>query len=317
MTLLAAALTTAATSPALAQTTTLTQIAEYQIAEANQGVGVDEHFFYPVDDRKIAKYSKQTGKLVAKWEGAADGPIIHLDSAAVVDGKIYASHSNYRFFPMTSSIEVWDARTMKHIASHSIGIRLGSLTWLDKHDGHWWGTFANYDRTGRNPDGSNSPLPYGGKINTTLVKFDKNWGVLKAWIFPLALLNKFADMSNSGGSWGPDGRLYLTGHDPAEVYKIRFPSAGSILEVEEIIPANIRGQGIAWDPARPGVLYGIIRATSAEQAAGQTHRVVVFQSNLKPRKRDWHRSRDDGADVRDRDHERGRAEGEGADDVDP
>jgi hypothetical protein len=300
----------AGATPALAQTT-LTQIAEYQIPEANQGVGVDEHFFYPVDDRQIAKYSKATGKLVARWQGAADGPIIHLDSATVLDGKIYASHSNYRFFPMTSSIEVWDAKTMKHIASHSVGIRLGSLTWLDKHDGHWWGTFANYDRTGRNPDGSNSPLPYGGKINTTLVKFDRHWGVLKAWIFPRALLDRFADMSNSGGSWGPDGRLYLTGHDPAEVYKIRFPSAGSILEVEEIIPANIRGQGIAWDRPR-GVLYGIIRATSAEQAQGQTHRVVVFQSNLRPKKKDWSRDKDEH-----RDHERGRSEGEGADDVDP
>ena len=30
-------------------------------------------------------------------------------------------------------------------------------------------------------------------------------------------------MSNSGGSWGPDGFLYLTGHDPAEIYKMRLP----------------------------------------------------------------------------------------------
>jgi len=217
-------------SPAFAQTpVTLTQIGELNIPEANQGVGVDAEYFYAVDDRTIAKYTK-AGNLVAKWEGPANGPIIHLDSATVIDGKIYAAHSNYRFFPMTSSIEVWDAKTMKHIGSHSLGIRLGSLTWLDKHDGHWWGTFANYDRTGRNPDGTNSTLPYGGKINTTMVKFDRNWQVLQAWILPLDLLNRFADMSNSGGSWGPDGSLYLTGHDPAEVYKIRFPEAGSVLE---------------------------------------------------------------------------------------
>jgi hypothetical protein len=270
--------------PASAQTV-LTQVAEFAIREANQGVGVDKDHFYAVDDRAIAKYTK-AGTFVAKWEGPATGPIIHLDSARVIDGKIYASHSNYRFFPMTSSIEVWDAKTLKHIGSHSIGIRLGSLTWLDKHDGHWWGTFANYDRTGRLPDGTNSTLPYGGKYNTTLVKFDANWQVLEGWIFPVSLLDRFADMSNSGGSWGPDGRLYLTGHDPAEVYKIRFPTAGSILEVEEIIPANIRGQGIAWDPFVEGVLYGIIRATSAEVATGKTHRVVVFKSNVRKR-RDW------------------------------
>lgn len=279
-------------STAFAQTpVTLTQIGELNIPEANQGVGVDAEHFYAVDDRTIAKYTK-AGNLVAKWEGPAGGPIIHLDSASVLDGKIYASHSNYRFFPMTSSIEVWDAKTMKHIGSHSLGIRLGSLTWLDKHDGHWWGTFANYDRVGRNPDGTNSTLPYGGKINTTLVKFDRNWQVLQAWIFPLDLLNRFADMSNSGGSWGPDGSLYLTGHDPAEVYKIRFPEAGSILEVAQVIPANIRGQGIAWDHSNPGVLYGIIRATSAELAAGGSHKVVVFHSNLRAHRPDWDDRRD-------------------------
>lgn len=276
-----AAVLLALVAPADAETR-LNQVAELSIPEADQGVGVDAEHFYAVDDRTIAKYTKG-GELVDKWEGPADGPIIHLDSATVIAGRIYAAHSNYRFFPMTSSIEVWDARTMQHIGSHSIGIRLGSLTWLDKHDGHWWGAFANYDRTGRLPDGTNTNIPYGGKINTTVVKFDRHWQVLQGWIFPVALLDRFENMSNSGGSWGPDGSLYLTGHDPAEVYKIRFPAAGSILEVEEIIPANIRGQGIAWDRSSPGVLYGIIRATDEEEGQGLTNRVVVFQSNVRPR----------------------------------
>lgn len=277
-------------SSAFAQVT-LTEIAEFNVPEANQGVGVDESYFYAVDNQQIAKYTK-TGTLVAKWQGPSTGPIIHLDSATVIDGKIYAAHSNYRTFPMTSSIEVWDAKTMQHIGSHSLGIRLGSLTWLDKHDGHWWGTFANYDVLGKNPDGSASTLPYGGKINTTMVKFDRNWQVEQAWILPITLLNKFADMSNSGGSWGPDGSLYLTGHDPAEVYKIRFPEAGSVLEVDQTIPANIRGQGIAWDHSTPGILYGIIRATSTELANGGSHRVVVFKSNLTAKRADWDHRRD-------------------------
>lgn len=268
----------ALSGPAHAQTT-LTEIAEFSIPEANQAVGVDENFFYAVDNRTIAKYTKK-GKLVAKWEGAADGPIIHLDSATVVDGKIYCAHSNYNTFPMTSSVEVWDARSMQHIGSHSIGIRLGSLTWLDRHDGIWWGTFANYDKTGKNPDGSNTNIPYGGKINTTLVKFDENWQAVEGYIYPKVLTDRWADMSNSGGSWGPDGWLYISGHDPAEVYKIRFPVAGSLMEVVEIIPANIRGQGIAWDHSNPGVLYGIVRATSAEIAQGLTHKVTVMKSNV-------------------------------------
>jgi hypothetical protein len=268
---------------ALAQTT-FEQIDEFEIPEANQGVGVDEHFFYAVDNHTIAKYTKD-GYFIEAWEGPDDGPVLHLDSAAVIDGKIYCSHSNYRYFPMTSSIEVWDAENMEHIASHSIGIRLGSLTWLDKHQGHWWGTFANYNKEGKLPDGTKAGVPYalhfGGNINTTLVKFDKNWRILEAWIFPLELLEKFEEMSNSGGSWGPDGNLYITGHDLPEIYKIRFPEAGSVLEVAETIPLNIRGQGIAWDRSEPGVLYGIIRATDEEEEEGLTNRVVVFESNVK------------------------------------
>jgi hypothetical protein len=40
---------------------------------------------------------------------------------------------------------------------------------------------------------------------------------------------------------------------------------------------NIRGQGIAWDRSDRGVIYGIIRATAKERAAGATHKVTVFR----------------------------------------
>jgi len=276
---LVAVLSFIVTAPALAQTT-LTQIAIFDVPEANQGVAVDHDYFYAFDNRVIAKYTKN-GRFVAKWEDTAGGPFIHLDGGVVVDGKIYAAHSNYRKFPLTSSIEVWDAATLKHLGTHSLGIQHGSLTWLDRSpEGVWYAGFANYDITGQLPDGSESGEIYGGKINTTIVKFDKNWQTAESWIFPNVLLDKFEDMSNSGGSFGPDGELYLSGHDPAEVYRVNFPEAGSVIELDEAIPANIRGQGIAWDPSQPGVLYGIIRATSAERAQGITHKVVVFRSNL-------------------------------------
>lgn len=67
----------------------LQQLAEFAIPGANQGVGVDDKYFYAVDNQAIAKYGKKTGKFVAKWEGPKDGPIIHLDSALLMDGKIY------------------------------------------------------------------------------------------------------------------------------------------------------------------------------------------------------------------------------------
>jgi len=98
---------------------------------------------------------------------------------------------------------------------------------------------------------------------------------VESWVLPKAILDKFEAMSNSGGSWGPDGFLYLTGHDPAD--KMRLPKAGSVLELVEVIPMNIRGQGIAWDRTDRGVIYGIIRATNKEKAAGGNHKVTIFR----------------------------------------
>ena len=57
-----------------------------------------------------------------------------------------------------------------------------------------------------------------------------------------------------------------------------------------IIPANIRGQGIAWDRSSPGVLYGIIRATDEETDQGVLNKVVVFKSNVSGKPKKWRRA---------------------------
>jgi hypothetical protein len=56
---------------------------------------------------------------------------------------------------------------------------------------------------------------------------------------------------------------------------MRLPKAGSILELVGVLPMNIRGQGIAWDRSDRGVIYGIIRATNQEKAAGGNHKVTI------------------------------------------
>lgn len=256
---------------------TLEQIGEFAVKEANQGVGVDATHFYAVDNFTIGKYDKKTGQLVKKWQGDKNGPILHLDSAMLMDGKLYCAHSNWPDWPMTSSLEVFDAATLEHVSTHSFGIQYGSLTWVDWHDGYWWMTFANYDRL----MGPNK-TPYGHKANTLMVKFTRDLRSLESWTLPRSILDKFEDMSNSGGSWGPDGFLYLSGHDPAEIYRMRLPKAGSVLELVDVIPMNIRGQGIAWDRSQPGVIYGIIRATAKEKAEGGSHKVTVFRLAEKP-----------------------------------
>jgi hypothetical protein len=250
----------------------LQPIGEFKVPEANQGVGVDARHFYAVDNTVIGKYDKTTGRLVKQFKGPKTGPIVHLDSAMVMDGKLYAAHSNYPEWPMTSSVEIFDVETMEHMGSHSFGIQWGSLTWVDWHQGHWWMTFANYDRL----LGPNK-TPYGHKANTVMVKFDKDFRPVQSWTLPKSILDRFEDMSNSGGSWGPDGDLYLSGHDPAEIYRMRLPKAGSVLELVSVLPMNIRGQGIAWDRSQPGVIYGIVRATKKERDDGGSHKVTVFR----------------------------------------
>ncbi|MBW7884588.1 MAG: hypothetical protein H3C34_18495 [Caldilineaceae bacterium] len=92
---------------------------------------------------------------------------------------------------------------------------------------------------------------------------DDNFTILEQWTYPVEMLDRFDPMSNSGGSWGPDGRLYLAGHDRAEVYVVELPDAGSILKwVATVKLPDFAGQGIAWDrSSEEPVLYGILRST--------------------------------------------------------
>lgn len=225
--------------------------------DADQGIAVDRTHFYAIDNTEITKHERATGKPVLQLAGADGGPIEHLDSGVVVNGKLYAAHSNYPEWPMESSIEIFDTRTMEHVGAHSFGIYRGSLTWLDRYDGSWWAGFANYDRV---QDGMDEP--YGQTYNTQVVKLDDDFRVVQSWTIPKTILDKFGLMSNSGGSWGPDGNLYLTGHDLPETYVMALPEAGSELEwLGTVSLEGIEGQGIAWDRTdnKNPTLWGISR----------------------------------------------------------
>ena len=104
------------------------EIRRFRTDEAIQGVAVDESHFYAIANRRIGKYDKRSGQRVASWEGAPDGPIIHLDSGVVLDGLLYCAHSNYPGIPMVSSIEIFQTDTLEHAGSHSLGILGGSAT---------------------------------------------------------------------------------------------------------------------------------------------------------------------------------------------
>ena len=224
--------------------------------DAVQAVAVDARCFYAVNSRRITKHDKETGQPLCQWDGGERGPIIHLDSGVTSEGILYAAHSNWPAWPMASSVEMWDTETMAHVATYSFGIKLGSFTWLDRYNGYWWGAFANYSRVQKH-----QPLPYGHTYRTQVVKMDDAFRILEAWTFPDELLHRFDPMSNSGGSWGPDGRLYVTGHDQPEVYVMELPQAGSLLRwVATVRASGIEGQGIAWERGGDGpTLWGILR----------------------------------------------------------
>lgn len=229
-------------------------------AEARQGVAVDQKYFYAIGNRVIGKYDKRTAALIRRWEAADDEPIVHLNSGAVIDGKLYCAHSNYPGVPMSSSIEVFDTDTLSHLHSHAFGVFEGSATWVDRHDGSWWVAFANYEgkggQVGRGPEA------------TSLVRFDSSWNVEARYRFPAEIIERFGTRSNSGGVWGTDGLLYATGHDAAEIYVLELPETGTVLDLVEIVPAAIEGQGIAWDPTSSGALYAALKS------AGQ---IVIVQ----------------------------------------
>lgn len=226
----------------------------FEAPEAVQAVAVDNTYFYAIANTKIGKYDKATGQLVQRWTASKSVPLIHMNAGIIVDEKLYCSHSNYPHFPEASSVEIFDTATLEHVANHSLGIYEGSLTWVDWHDDAWWAVFAHYS-VKVNDDKFAKPHTY-----TSLVKFDREWRRMAGWTFPSEVLDRLAPNSCSGGAWGPDGRLYCTGHDNGELFQLELPKAGSALVLKQIIPVEITGQGIAWDRSRPGTLYGIDRS---------------------------------------------------------
>ena len=86
--------------------------------------------------------------------------------------------------------------------------------------------------------------------------------MLESWTFPPQVIATWHNSSSSGGSWGDDGLLYVTGHDEPELYVLRLPTqGGSELEYITTIDVPFEGQSWAWDrsAAPRRVIYGISR----------------------------------------------------------
>jgi hypothetical protein len=211
----------------------------FTVPEANQGVAADATHFYAIDDTVIAKYEISSGRRVGAWTGPANGLIRHLNSCFVDAGRLLCTNSNYPQTPMGSSVEIFDAAAMKHVESHSFGLLdEGSLTWLDKYRGGWIAGFAHYDKDGG--------LPFKDHRYSSVVTYDSEWRRTGGWLLPDGVLERMAPYAASGGAIGPDGWLYLLGHDRPEMYVMARPSMGPTLIHIATIALEAEGQAFAW-----------------------------------------------------------------------
>lgn len=238
--------------PGLSLAQKATEIRRFQLSQVQQGVAVDEAHFYVINNHSLTKHAKSDGKQVAAWSDTT-GLLKHMNSGVVIGRKLYCTHSNYPDVPMASSIEIFDTRTLRHLGNHSFGLFPGSVTWADFYNGYWWVAFANY---------SNKASAEGRDNRwTTLIKFTPTWQQVEAWSFPATVLQAFAPYSTSGGTWGPDGLIYCTGHDKPELYVLKLPERGHTLQHVQTISTHTEGQAFAIDRSMESkqILYGITR----------------------------------------------------------
>lgn len=231
---------------------TATEVKRVPAADADQGVAAAGRFVYAIDNHTIARIDPKTAKVLARWDG---DPVKfkHLNSCTVDGRVLICAGSNYPDAPMLSQIERFDAETLAHLSTQQLGHGPGSLTWAMRHDGGWYACFANYDGHGGEP-GRDHRL-------TMLVRYDDQWHEQARWTFPDSVLERMAPKSSSGGVWGTDGLLYVTGHDRPELYALRVPAGGGVMEHVATIATPTGGQAISWDGKDDRLLWSIERKT--------------------------------------------------------
>ncbi len=219
--------------------------------EARQGVVADGEYFYAISNHALGKYRKSNGEQVEHWECPEGDPLTHLNAGILRKGRLYCAHSNYPGVPNLSSVEIWDARTLKHVESHSFGRADGSFTWLDRRGDRWIACFVHYGKKGGEPGK--------GPEWTRIVEYDDDWRETGSWSLPADLIAAIGNRgySCSGGALGPGGYLYVTGHDNPALYVLQFPTAGPALKWIATIDVPAEGQAFAWDPKDRDVIHMI------------------------------------------------------------
>ena len=128
----------------------------------------------------------------------------------------------------------------------------GFITSVDYHRGAWWVIFSFLKDLIE---------------KTKLVMYDDNWNEMRSWTFPNKILTDISPYSISGCSW-KDDILYCTDFNKNKVYLFRAYETADTVTYMGTIPADLEGQGIAWDRSKEDILYGTRR---------QNNKVVIMR----------------------------------------
>ncbi|MEM7730054.1 MAG: hypothetical protein AAF311_12395 [Pseudomonadota bacterium] len=229
---------------------------QWDAPEARQGAAASDDSIYAIVNHVIGRYDKASGELLARWTGPRNGQVRHLNSCYVDDDRLLCANSNHPQVPMASSVEIFDAQTLDPVESHSLGIMdEGSLVWFDRigwrGEPAWIVGFAHYnDETG---------LPFKTNAYAGVHVFDEAWRRMGGWMLPDALVDRMAPQAASGGAIGPDGFLYVMGHDQPEMYVLARPAMGPKLVHVATIAVEAEGQAFAFGPGEGRTVYAISR----------------------------------------------------------
>ena len=126
------------------------EVERFDAYYATQGVAVDKHHFYAIENNHITKFTLK-GDSITTWHEPDKEKIRHINSGFVLGHKLYCTHSNFPKVPMASSVEIFDTRTLRHIESISLGIDIGSCVWVARGKRCWYAFFAHYASGGKDP----------------------------------------------------------------------------------------------------------------------------------------------------------------------
>ncbi len=238
--------------PPPVQQLSATETARWSAPEAGQGVAVDATHVYAVGNIVIARYNRMTGEREAIWRGERGGLIGHINSCFVEGGALWCANSNHPRLPFANSVEIFDTATLAHKRTIPLGIMdEGSLVWFDRIGDDWIVGLAHYnDETG---------LAFKNNSFAGVQLHDDRWRRVGGWALPPQLVERMAPQAASGGAIGPDGLLYMMGHDRPEMYVLARPARGPYLIHVATIAIDAEGQAFDFDESRPGEVCAISR----------------------------------------------------------